>query len=161
MLCCMEAMHEPAQDPAQNSAQQSETQAATNSAGKRSVTHHARKARHAVRRHPVTRVVWQVVVGVVGLGLLVAGAAMLVLPGPGWAVLALGLVVLASEFVWFERPLRPVRRVLDRAGVTNGSPRRKALAIGIGVLATLGTTVAWVWAQRNGVELPSFGFTRD
>ena len=126
-----------------------------------SVARHAQRARHAVRRHPVGRVVWQLVVGVVGLGLLIAGAAMLVLPGPGWAVLALGLVVLASEFVWFERPLRPVRRVLERAGVTNGSPRRRALAIAIGVLATLGTTLAWLWAQRNGLQIPSFGFNRD
>lgn len=125
------------------------------------VVHHARQARHAVRKHPVGRVVWQVLVGVVGLGLLIAGAAMLVLPGPGWAVLALGLVVLASEFVWFERPLKPVRRVLDRAGVTNGSPRRRALALAVAVLATIGTAVAWFWAQRNGIEIPSFGFIRN
>ena len=43
---------------------------------------------------------------IVGVSLLVAGAAMLVLPGPGIAVILLGLVVLAREFSW-------ARRVLD------------------------------------------------
>jgi hypothetical protein len=36
----------------------------------------------------------------VGTTLLIAGAAMLVLPGPGIAVMLLGLVVLSAEFQW-------------------------------------------------------------
>jgi uncharacterized protein (TIGR02611 family) len=48
------------------------------------------------------------VVFIVGVALLVAGTAMLVLPGPGIAVILLGLVVLAKEFPW-------ARRVLDWA----------------------------------------------
>ena len=115
---------------------------------------HVSRARHAVRRNPVTRVVWQVLVGVVGAGLLVAGGAMLVLPGPGWAVIALGLVVLASEFVWFERPLRPVRRLMDRAGVTTGSPQRKWLIAAIAVLGMVGGWLVWKWGQHHGWNLP-------
>jgi uncharacterized protein (TIGR02611 family) len=41
----------------------------------------------------------------VGTALLVAGAAMLVLPGPGIAVMLLGLVVLSAEFQWAKRVL--------------------------------------------------------
>ena len=41
----------------------------------------------------------------VGMILLVAGAAMLVLPGPGIAVILLGLVVLSAEFQWARRVL--------------------------------------------------------
>ena len=41
----------------------------------------------------------------VGSALLVAGAAMLVLPGPGIAVMLLGLVVLSAEFQWAKRIL--------------------------------------------------------
>jgi uncharacterized protein (TIGR02611 family) len=41
----------------------------------------------------------------VGMTLLVAGAAMLVLPGPGIAVMLLGLVVLSAEFHWARRVL--------------------------------------------------------
>ena len=45
----------------------------------------------------------------VGMTLLVAGAAMLVLPGPGIAVILLGLVVLSAEFQWAKRALVWVR----------------------------------------------------
>jgi uncharacterized protein (TIGR02611 family) len=42
-----------------------------------------------------------------GFTLLVLGVVMLITPGPGWLVIALGLGVLAAEFVW-------ARRLLDR-----------------------------------------------
>jgi uncharacterized protein (TIGR02611 family) len=45
----------------------------------------------------------------VGMTLLIAGAAMLVLPGPGIAVMLLGLVVLSAEFQWAKRVLAWVR----------------------------------------------------
>ena len=41
----------------------------------------------------------------IGMTLLIAGAAMLVLPGPGNAVMLLGLVVLSAEFKWAQRIL--------------------------------------------------------
>jgi uncharacterized protein (TIGR02611 family) len=44
---------------------------------------------------------------VFGFTLLAIGLALLVLPGPGWAVIFAGLAVLAAEFVW-------ARRLLDR-----------------------------------------------
>ncbi len=46
----------------------------------------------------------------VGSALLIAGAAMLVLPGPGIAVMLLGLVVLSAEFKWAQRVLAWVRQ---------------------------------------------------
>jgi uncharacterized protein (TIGR02611 family) len=45
----------------------------------------------------------------VGMSLLIAGAAMLVLPGPGIAVILLGLVVLSAEFKWAQRALAWMR----------------------------------------------------
>jgi tellurite resistance protein TerC len=43
------------------------------------------------------RHVWTLVSG---FTLLAAGAAMLVLPGPGWVTVALGLAILAKEYAW-------------------------------------------------------------
>jgi uncharacterized protein (TIGR02611 family) len=57
----------------------------------------------------VTRAVRRGGVFLVGTALLVAGAAMLVLPGPGIAVILLGLVVLSAEFQWAKRVLAWVR----------------------------------------------------
>ena len=42
-----------------------------------------------------------------GFLLLVAGIAMIALPGPGWLTIAAGLAILAGEFIW-------ARRLLDR-----------------------------------------------
>ena len=53
----------------------------------------------------LTRAVRRGGVFLVGMALLVAGAAMLVLPGPGIAVILLGLVVLSAEFQWAKRML--------------------------------------------------------
>jgi uncharacterized membrane protein len=41
-----------------------------------------------------------------GVFLLLAGLAMLVLPGPGLVVIVLGCIVLATEFVWAHHLLR-------------------------------------------------------
>jgi uncharacterized protein (TIGR02611 family) len=43
------------------------------------------------------------VVLAIGLIFIVAGAFMLVLPGPGWATIFLGLAILATEFERAER----------------------------------------------------------
>jgi tellurite resistance protein TerC len=40
---------------------------------------------------------------VVGFLLLGAGAAMVLLPGPGWLTIALGLGILAREYEWARR----------------------------------------------------------
>jgi uncharacterized protein (TIGR02611 family) len=49
--------------------------------------------------------VWRVARNIAGFALLIAGVAMLVLPGPGWAAIALGLALLAPDFRWAESAL--------------------------------------------------------
>lgn len=53
---------------------------------------------------------------VVGFTVLLAGVVMLVTPGPGWVVIALGLAILAAEFVW-------ARRLLDHLKAQGGKLR--------------------------------------
>jgi hypothetical protein len=54
---------------------------------------------------------------VFGFTLLAVGAALLVLPGPGWLVIAFGLALLAGEYVW-------ARKLLDRLKQVGGKLRR-------------------------------------
>jgi len=84
-------------------------------------------------------------IGFASLGFLVlaAGVVMLVTPGPGLPVIVLGLAMLALEFAWAERWLE---RLLEKAEqaveqVAHGSPVRRALVLGAGVL-TLAIVVA-------------------
>jgi len=61
-----------------------------------------------------------IITTVFGFTLLIIGAAMLVLPGPGLVVIAFGLVVLSAEFVWARRALDRMKdqaqKVRDRWG---------------------------------------------
>jgi len=50
----------------------------------------------------------RVVVATVGFSLLLAGLAMMVLPGPGIVTVLAGLTVLATEFHWARRVKRRV-----------------------------------------------------
>lgn len=45
----------------------------------------------------------KVVVGLLGGALLLAGIALLVLPGPGFLVILAGLVILATQFDWAKK----------------------------------------------------------
>jgi hypothetical protein len=62
---------------------------------------------------------------ILGLAVVLAGGAMLVLPGPGVIVIILGLVILATEFAWAER-------VLDRTTSTAAGAASKVSSNGKG-----------------------------
>lgn len=86
------------------------------------------RARDWARRRHSTHLVLKALVALVGLGLVLAGVAMLVLPGPGWAAILLGLVVLASEFEPAER-LRDRLAALLREGVGRLRRVRRSRAV--------------------------------
>lgn len=68
--------------------------------------------------NPRSRAIRRAVVATVGTSLLIAGIAMLILPGPGIVVVLAGLTVLASEFHWARRVKRKlivyIRRRMQR-----------------------------------------------
>lgn len=64
----------------------------------------ARK-RDRLRDRPVADFAYRVAVGVVGLTVLLIGIVAIPYPGPGWAILFLGLAILATEFYWARRTL--------------------------------------------------------
>jgi uncharacterized protein (TIGR02611 family) len=57
------------------------------------------------------KVVRRVIVSVVGATVLLIGIALLVLPGPAFVVIPVGLAILASEYAWARRWLRKARRI--------------------------------------------------
>jgi uncharacterized protein (TIGR02611 family) len=52
----------------------------------------------------------RIAVTIVGFAVLLAGVAMLVLPGPGIVVILAGLAILATEYMWAERMLAEAKR---------------------------------------------------
>jgi uncharacterized protein (TIGR02611 family) len=114
-----------------------------------------RRAREWSHRGRSRRLAWQTAVITLGGLLVLAGLAMLVLPGPGWAAIILGLVVLASEYAWAHRVLRPVRRAADKAAKAAMDPaarRRNLVLLGF-VILIVAASVAWY--------VQEYGWTRD
>lgn len=60
-----------------------------------------------------------------GFALLFVGTVLLVLPGPGWAMIFLGLVLLATEFAWAHHLLQRLKKTAIglKSRVTNRSGR--------------------------------------
>ena len=57
----------------------------------------------------------RLVILIVGGVVLLAGIAMLVLPGPGIVVIIAGLAILAKEFTWAERTLDKAKEQASKA----------------------------------------------
>jgi uncharacterized protein (TIGR02611 family) len=102
-----------------------------------------RRERHRER----SRIVRAAVV-LAGFVVVLAGLAMIPLPGPGLLVTAVGLAVLALEFVWAERLLE---RTIDRMTKTSETVKRatRAQQVLLGLLGVLvaaaALTAAYAW----------------
>jgi uncharacterized protein (TIGR02611 family) len=64
----------------------------------------------AIRANPTGRVALKVTVGVLGAVVVAVGIALIPLPGPGWAIVILGLAIWAIEFVWARHLLHFTRK---------------------------------------------------
>ena len=68
-------------------------------------------------------------VALIGGAVLLLGAAMLVLPGPGLPVVVAGLAILATEFLWARRALRNAKgaaaKVRRKSGLKEWLRRRR------------------------------------
>ena len=73
-----------------------------------------RRFRRWTVHHPLLRIVYKTVVTIVGVTLVLLGIAMLVLPGPGWLAIFLGLGVLGTEFHWAHRLNQRAKRLVMR-----------------------------------------------
>ncbi len=71
------------------------------------------------------KVVRRVIVSVVGATILLIGTALLVLPGPAFVVIPVGLVILATEYAWARRWLKKARRIASNvvSGRDSAAPR--------------------------------------
>ena len=54
------------------------------------------------------------VVGVIGGTIVLIGIALIVLPGPAFVVIPLGLVILGSEFAWARWLLRRAKKMIAK-----------------------------------------------
>jgi uncharacterized protein (TIGR02611 family) len=56
----------------------------------------------------------RIVVAIVGFTVLLLGVVMIVLPGPAFIIIPLGLAILATEFVWAQRLLTKAKAYFEK-----------------------------------------------
>ncbi|AQT80573.1 TIGR02611 family protein [Mycolicibacterium litorale] len=99
--------------------------------------------REKLRSRPVADFTYRAVVGVFGLAVLLVGIVAIPYPGPGWAIVFLGLAILATEFYWAHRTLSFTR---DRYDSTMAWFRRQGWWVqALGAVATAAVVVATLW----------------
>lgn len=106
--------------------------------------------RDGLRERRIADFTYRVVVGVVGVAILGVGILAIPYPGPGWAIVFLGLAILASEFSAAQRVLKWVRGRYDAA--MDWFKRQHIAAKGLGTAFT----PRW-WSPRCGFSAPSAG----
>jgi uncharacterized protein (TIGR02611 family) len=60
------------------------------------------------------KIVRRIIVSVIGGTVLLIGITLLVLPGPAFIVIPIGLAILATEYAWARHWLRKVRQMANR-----------------------------------------------
>ena len=71
--------------------------------------------RDRLRERRRAEFVYRVVVGIVGLTVFAVGILAIPYPGPGWAIVFVGLGILATEFDWARRLLAYAKERYDKA----------------------------------------------
>jgi tellurite resistance protein TerC len=56
----------------------------------------------------------RIVIAIVGFTVLLVGVAMIILPGPAFIVIPLGLAILATEFVWAHKLLEKAKAYFEK-----------------------------------------------
>jgi uncharacterized protein (TIGR02611 family) len=104
------------------------------------------RLRNRVRQTRLGRLIWRVVVTVVGVVVIAIGVVLLPLPGPGWLIIFAGLGVLATEYTWAARLLGSVKRGL---GWWRGWMRRRGkvvrVLVGLACLIFLAAIFVGCW----------------
>jgi uncharacterized protein (TIGR02611 family) len=113
--------------------------------------------RNSIRTNRTLDAAWRTVIFVVGLTIVVLGIFFLLFPGPGWAVIILGLIILATEYAWAQRLLNPVKAFTSRLAQLVMSREYREKRMNIILVATMITiTLAYAYWAKWGATMQGF-----
>ncbi|MEU9419443.1 TIGR02611 family protein [Streptomyces sp. NPDC051000] len=116
---------------------------------------HVSRAPAFVKARRSLHLSWQVGVFIVGLAVIAAGVAMLVLPGPGWVAIFAGLFIWGTEFAWAQVVLRWTKRKVAEAAQKALDPkvrRRNIILTSVGLVIAGALVGFYLW--KYGLMLP-------
>ncbi len=99
--------------------------------------------RERVRQRRSTNAVYRTMVGITGAVVLAGGIVAIPYPGPGWAIVFVGLAILASEFAWAHHTLRFAKGRYD--GFMDWFGGQSLWLRGVGALLTTLVVVGTLW----------------
>jgi uncharacterized protein (TIGR02611 family) len=99
--------------------------------------------RDRLRERPRVEFFYRIAVGVIGLAVFGLGILAIPYPGPGWAIVFIGLGILATEFDWARRLLAYAKERYDK--VMDWFHRQGALVQILGGLLTALVVFATLW----------------
>ncbi len=99
--------------------------------------------RDGLRERRRAEFVYRIAVAVVGLVVLGVGILAIPYPGPGWAIVFVGLGILATEFTWARRLLAYARERYDK--VMDWFKRQGLWVQVLGALFTAAIVVGSLW----------------
>ncbi|MBV5267471.1 MAG: TIGR02611 family protein [Burkholderiaceae bacterium] len=113
--------------------------------------------RNSVRTNRTLDAAWRTVILVVGLTIVGLGTFFLLFPGPGWAVIFVGLIILATEYAWAQRLLNPLKAFTSRLAILFTSrqfheKRMKVILVTTMVIITL----AYAYWSKWGATMQGF-----
>lgn len=115
------------------------------------------RRRDSVRSNRALDATWRGIILVAGLTIVGLGIFFLLFPGPGWAVIIFGLIVLATEYAWAQRILNPVKDFSSRLAraVISQEYRTKRSNV-ILVLTILVVMIAYAYWAKWGATMQGF-----
>lgn len=102
-----------------------------------------RQWREGLRARRSTNAAYRTLVGVTGGIVLAGGIIAIPYPGPGWAIVFIGLGILASEFAWAHRALLFVKLRYDN--FMRWFARQSLWVRGAGALLTMVVVLGTMW----------------
>ncbi len=113
--------------------------------------------RDSARTNRALNATWRAIILVVGLTLLGLGVFFLLFPGPGWAVIIIGLIILATEYAWAKRLLDPVKEFSSRIArlVVSEEYRTKRSNV-ILIITFVVVTIAYAYWAKYGATMQGF-----
>jgi uncharacterized protein (TIGR02611 family) len=121
--------------------------------------------RDGLRERRRAEFVYRIVVGVIGLAVLGVGILAIPYPGPGWAIVFVGLGILATEFDWARRLLAYAKERYDKVmdwfhrqhaivQILGGVFTALIVALTLWLLGALDWTAEFVGYEREWLNSP-------
>jgi uncharacterized protein (TIGR02611 family) len=100
--------------------------------------------RDGLRDRPAAEFGYRIAVATIGLVVLAVGVLAIPYPGPGWAIVFVGLAILATEFDWARRLLAYTRRRYDKVMAWFRRQGRWVQAMGAAFTGAIVVATLWL-----------------